>query len=127
MLKRLSPLLGSIYHYPVWNRLMELIGITCYAIFAVMLGIDLIVLAGRVDAPPLWQITLTLIPVGYFAFMLADFVSGFVHCAADNFGSPQTPVFGVAFIRPFRDHHRDPLDITRHDSSRRTATAASSI
>ena len=95
--------------------LTEFIGITCYAIFAVMLGIDLIVLAGRVDAPPLWKITLTLIPVGIFAFMLADFVFGFVHCAADNFGSPQTPVFGVAFIRPFRDHHRDPLDITRHD------------
>lgn len=45
----------------------------------------------------------------------ADFVSGLVHCAADNFGSPQTPIFGVAFIHPFREHHRDPQGITRHD------------
>jgi hypothetical protein len=37
-----------------------------------------------------------------------------VHFLADNFGSPETPVFGPAFIKPFRDHHTDPTGILHH-------------
>ena len=56
-----------------------------------------------------------LIPViAVASYALADFVSGFVHFLADNFGSPDTPVFGRTFVKPFRDHHTDPTGILRH-------------
>jgi ubiquitin-conjugating enzyme E2 variant len=116
MMKRLGPLLGSNYHYPVWNRLMELGGIALYGLFALLLGGELVSMALRPDDADLtWLAAAWLLPIIILAFLAGDFASGFVHCAADNFGHPTTPVFGVAFIRPFRDHHRDPLDITRHD------------
>lgn len=45
---------------------------------------------------------------------LADFFSGLVHWFADTYGSPQMPIMG-GFVRTFREHHADQVDITRHD------------
>jgi len=50
--------------------------------------------------------------VGY---LVSDFLSGFVHWAGDTIGDETTPVFGPNFVQPFRYHHVDPEDITRHD------------
>ena len=49
------------------------------------------------------------------AWLLVDMLSGLAHWAFDTFGSIHTPILGSAFIRPFREHHADPLAITRHD------------
>jgi hypothetical protein len=49
------------------------------------------------------------------AYLISDFISGFVHWAGDTVGDENTPIFGANFVRPFRYHHVDPQDITRHD------------
>jgi hypothetical protein len=48
-------------------------------------------------------------------YLVADFLSGVVHWAGDTIGDQNTPVFGPSFVTPFRYHHVDPKDITRHD------------
>lgn len=49
------------------------------------------------------------------ALLAADLFSGVVHWAADNWGDPKWPILGPGFIQPFRNHHIDEKDITRHD------------
>lgn len=117
MKQRLAPVLGSHYSYPVWNRLLEVMGIGAYSVYAVLFTLDLGATLGRLfDESPIEAFATFLIalPLTILAMLVADFVSGLVHCAADNFGQPSTPIFGVAFIRPFREHHLDQTDITRH-------------
>jgi ubiquitin-conjugating enzyme E2 variant len=50
----------------------------------------------------------------FLGLCLADFISGVVHWTADTYGSPKMPIFG-GFVRTFREHHADQVDITRHD------------
>jgi ubiquitin-conjugating enzyme E2 variant len=44
----------------------------------------------------------------------ADFATGAVHWFGDRFFRATTPVIGPAIIRPFREHHVDPLAMVRH-------------
>lgn len=48
-------------------------------------------------------------------YILADFATGFIHWLGDTVGRADWPVIGGGFIKPFRNHHTDPKDITRHD------------
>src|SRR5262245_6339352 len=43
----------------------------------------------------------------------ADLASGLVHWMCDTFFAEDTPLIGRALISPFREHHRDPLAMTR--------------
>jgi ubiquitin-conjugating enzyme E2 variant len=56
-----------------------------------------------------------LATAGLTGYLVADFLSGIVHWAGDTIGDANTPVFGPNFVTPFRYHHVDPKDITRHD------------
>src|SRR5918993_2422501 len=68
-------------------------------------------LPGMIDFGDLW-----LAPIlAVLAYLAADFLSGFVHFLADNFGSYDTPIIGPNFIEPFREHHVDPKGIVGND------------
>ena len=57
-----------------------------------------------------------LLPVAIPAgILLADFTTGLCHWFGDTFFEEDTPILGAMWIQPFREHHRDPLAITRHD------------
>lgn len=72
-------------------------------------------LALRLWAVP-WETPL-LVPMfagAFVGYLVADVMSGIVHWFCDTFFHDDTPLIGRAFIHPFREHHADPLAITRH-------------
>ena len=57
------------------------------------------------------------------AALLSDLVSGLIHFAADTFFSIKTPIIGPTVIYWFREHHFDPLWMTRHSFILQTGDA----
>jgi plasmanylethanolamine desaturase len=51
----------------------------------------------------------------FTGFLMADFVSGFVHWMADTWGSTTLRYIGQSLVRPFREHHIVPKTMTLHD------------
>lgn len=51
----------------------------------------------------------------FAGYVLADFFSGLVHWMADRYGTETTPFVGQNYVKPFREHHSDPLAMTKHD------------
>ena len=88
-------------------RRFEIASIITYALSMAWLGWRI---APEVDDRPFLALSAFML-----GFVAADFVSGFVHWAADTWGTPQWPIIGNALIRPFREHHVDEKEITRHD------------
>src|ERR1700730_4249613 len=88
-------------------RPFELGSIAVYVAVMAGLAVRLLPHVGRTP----WTFGLALL----LGFVAADFVSGFVHWAADTWGAPEWPIIGQALIRPFREHHLDEKEITRHD------------
>lgn len=104
-------LLGR-YDYPVSHRIFEVAVVATFAGFAATFGRR--VVAALADGWRWWSV-LTLAVVVTLAYALADLLSGLVHFAFDNLGSPETPVIGQKFVKPFRDHHADPAAMTHGD------------
>jgi plasmanylethanolamine desaturase len=93
--------------YPLWFRVLEHIGTGASLLLGIALALSLWRgLSGPHDA-------CIAFGAGGLGYLAADFVTGLVHWAGDRLGSPHTPVFGPSVIAPFREHHADPLDLTR--------------
>ena len=71
-------------------------------------------IARKLDTPALAVSPLILVLPAVLGFAASDVACGVVHWAFDTWGSPTTPLLGVTFIIPFRVHHTDPKEITRH-------------
>ncbi len=100
------------YSYPTSHRVIELVGIVVWVVLAAMLASRVIT-----EAAHRWSlgVALALGATLLLAYAVADLASGTVHALCDNLGSEHTPVLGQKFIRSFREHHVDPLDMTRGD------------
>jgi Lipid desaturase domain len=91
------------------HYILEFLGIVSFFMLALLMGAE--IYQGMATFGYLW-----LLPViAVLAYLAADFISGFVHFLADNFGSSEMPIIGPHFIGAFREHHVDPKGITRHD------------
>jgi ubiquitin-conjugating enzyme E2 variant len=97
-------MVDELSEYTRTQRALERSGIALYGALAVWA-------ATRLADAPAWLIAPALV-AGWIAL---DFLSGVTHWAFDTWGSVRTPVLGRSFIRPFREHHRDPEAMTRHD------------
>ena len=91
------------------HYLLEIFGILCFALLALLIAVELY--GGVLRFGDLWLAPILLV----LAYLAADFLSGFVHFLADNFGSYDTPILGPNFIEPFREHHVDPKGIVGND------------
>jgi hypothetical protein len=95
-------------HRSPWLPWVEAAGIAATAILWLVLAARTWrTLNGPVDAP----MVLFALAAGYAA---ADWMSGLAHWFCDTFFEEDTLVIGPALIQPFREHHRDPLAMTRH-------------
>jgi hypothetical protein len=100
------------YDYPTSHRVFEIISVGAFLGFAGALARGVVVEVGdRLS----WPIGLLVVGLVLAAYAVADLSSGIVHFLLDNFGSPETPVIGQKFVKPFRDHHVDPMAMTHGD------------
>ena len=61
--------------------------------------------------PEIWAWTFPVLVLA--GLVAADFVSGVTHWAGDTWGTERSRWFGARFIRPFRFHHAQPLNMLR--------------
>ena len=95
-------------HYTWEKRMMEAAGIIVTNLLLLVIGRNVY---DHTNLSNGWILALSLI----LSMVLADLFSGLVHWGADSWGSLETPLVGKSIIRSFREHHLDPLAMTRHD------------
>lgn len=84
----------------------KLLSAAFIALAGVMAAMVLRRLATTVDLAPVILVALVLA-----GWLLADFLSGLLHWAADTWGRVDMPVLGRRLLHPFRVHHVNPRDI----------------
>ncbi|HRQ64609.1 MAG TPA: fatty acid desaturase CarF family protein [Xanthomonadaceae bacterium] len=71
-----------------------------------LLGLGIARLVAQTTIPSPAVVALVLV-----GWLLADFLSGLLHWAADTWGRVDMPVLGRRLLHPFRVHHVNPHDI----------------
>ncbi|MCY1074764.1 fatty acid desaturase family protein [Archangium lansingense] len=89
------------------SQWQEKLGVVLFFVLCALLARRVVQAAGS-------QTVVMIAVSGVLGFVTADLVSGLVHWLFDTWFSRTTPVLGKTFVTPFRVHHEDPLDITRH-------------
>ncbi len=93
---------------PGVNKIIEAISIIVFLTLYLRHGFALV---GLGDGP---VTLLTMVPAAVLGYLASDIASGIAHWFCDTFFEEDTPVIGRLFIAPFREHHRDPMALTRH-------------
>jgi plasmanylethanolamine desaturase len=104
-------LLGT-YDYPRSHRILELVSVAVFGVFAAAFSVRV---AQALSHRWGWITLPAVAASAIVAYAVSDLLSGLVHFLFDNFGSPSTPVIGQKFVKPFRDHHGDPMAMTHGD------------
>jgi plasmanylethanolamine desaturase len=89
------------------SQWQEKLGVVLFFVLCVLLARRVVHAAGS-------QTVVMIAVSAVLGFVTADLVSGLVHWLFDTWFARTTPVLGKTFVTPFRVHHEDPLDITRH-------------
>lgn len=89
------------------SQWQEKLGVVLFFVLCALLARRVVQAAGS-------QTAVMIVVSAVLGFVTADLVSGLVHWLFDTWFSRTTPVLGKTFVTPFRVHHEDPLDITRH-------------
>ena len=98
--------LESIQARPAVAPALEATGIAVWALFWVTF-------AERALSGPVPHVAVIL-TAAFLGIAVADFGSGIIHWFFDTFLEESTPIVGRQFVAPFREHHHDPLAMTRH-------------
>jgi len=96
----------TVQRRPAWAPAIEAAGIATWAVLWVAFAQR--ALSGP---PPSFMVIMVVVLIGV---AVADFMSGLFHWFFDTFLEESTPILGPQFVAPFREHHRDPLAMTRH-------------
>jgi len=97
------------YGYSRSHRMVEIASIV--AVLGLLLAFAVRIVT-TIESGRGWLTLAATVAVSYLA---SDVISGVVHWAGDTIGNEDVPFLGPNFIRPFRQHHVDQKDISRHD------------
>jgi sterol desaturase/sphingolipid hydroxylase (fatty acid hydroxylase superfamily) len=99
------------YGYGRGHRALEIVSIVLFFAALVSLGYRTVEAVSTEAPVNRWPLAISV----FGGYLLADFLSGVAHWMGDTVGDERTPLLGQNIIKPFRMHHVDPKDITRHD------------